>query len=35
MNAIFQFTLVFEVAEVAGDVNGVGMEISFRVPLPS
>jgi hypothetical protein len=35
MNVVFQFTLVLEVAEVVGDVNGVGIRISFLVPLPS
>jgi hypothetical protein len=35
MNVIFKFTLVLEVAEVAGDVNGVGIGISFLVPLPN
>jgi hypothetical protein len=34
INVIFQFTLVLAVAETAA-VSGVGMGISFRVPLPS
>jgi len=35
INVIFQFTLVLAAAEAAADVSGVGMGISFRVPLPS
>jgi hypothetical protein len=35
INIIFQFTLVLAVAEATADVSGVGMGISFRVPLPS
>jgi len=35
INVIFQFTLVLAAAEAAADVSGVGMGISFRVPLPN
>jgi hypothetical protein len=35
LNVIFQFTLVLAAAEAAADASGVGMGISFRVPLPS
>ena len=35
INVIFQFTLVLAATEAAADVSGVGMGISFRVPLPN
>jgi hypothetical protein len=35
ITAILQLTFVLEAAGADGNVNGVGMGISFRVPLPS